>query len=165
MAENIEPPQEAGAGTTESELDELETRALFDALRGSGQLRSLGLTDNVGETVQAILCALRRNLRLDQVDIIRGLLPGNVDLIFATCERAHGRRSVPKEFQRDLFLDDLAEHLRISGDQALTVAQTFFQAMRSQLAEGDFNDACLFLKSEDLMDLLRYSNPLTESAH
>ncbi len=149
MTEHTEPSREFPLHDMEAQI-----RLLFQELKDSAPLRSLGLAERAQEVTQSVLCALWRNTPLPQLDIIRGLLPAGIDLMFVSCERPHRRHNPPEEFQQDSFLEDLSEHLQLPRDRAIEACAAVFAVLRAHMPDDDLDNACLFISSSDLKQLL-----------
>jgi hypothetical protein len=53
-------------------------------------------------------------------------------------------------------VEDVAEHLQVSRDQALAASGAIFEVLRGCMVDGDVDNACLYLSScPDLLALLR----------
>lgn len=154
MAENVEYPPEPGTRAYGADL-ETPLRMLIDSLRNSEKLRGLGLTGDVVPVVRSVLCALWRNMSLPELDVLRGVLPASIDLMFASCDLPHGRRAPPRIFDRAGFETDVAEHLTLPRDQALTAAGAVIDALRAVSDEHEFDNGTLFYDSPELKSLLR----------
>lgn len=154
MAEHVGPTQEGGT-LVGRDLED-QAQAVFEEVRNEERFRALGLSAGPEEVVRAVLCAAWRNLPLRQLDCLRSLLPAGIELMFGSCERpAHARHSAPRTFFRDTFLHDVAEHLGISDDRALTASTCVFQALRGRMDDEEFRKADLFGASPDLMEFLQ----------
>jgi hypothetical protein len=93
-------------------------------------------------------------MSLGHFDILRGVLPADLDLLVAECTLPHGRRTRPETFVMEAFLDDLSEHLGISSAQALTVASVVLSLVGELIPEDESIDVDMWLP-DDLKNLLR----------
>jgi uncharacterized protein (DUF2267 family) len=150
MTEHTEPPREFPLRDTEAQI-----RSFLQELGDSEPLRSLGLAERAQEVAQAVLCSLWRNMPLSQLDIIRGLLPGGLDLMFMNCERPHHWRKPPDEYLQDSLLEDVSAHLQLPRDKALAACTAVFSVLRAHMPDEEVDDACRFISSADLKRLLR----------
>jgi hypothetical protein len=154
MAQNMEQPPEAVPLAARFDL-EAEARAFMDSLRRNDKLRELGFTDNVEELARSVLCALWRNTPLPELDGVRGVLPAGLDLMFASCERPHGRRAPPRVFFREALVDDVTEHLGIPRAQAIAASDIVLEELRGLIPDHDVRTVCLTIESPDLLALMR----------
>jgi len=113
-AENTHPSPEVGAGAVSFDRESGTVPLLIERLKAHPRFQELGLTKDPGEALLSVLCSLWRNLSLRHFDILRGLLPADVDLLVAECTLPHGRHKRPETFVMESFLDDITEHLGIS---------------------------------------------------
>lgn len=156
MAEHPEQSHAAGTGIIEPSPEFPKAQVVFDSLKKSEQLRSLGLADRSEEVLRSVLCALWRTTPLGELDLIRGLLPGGIDLLFVSCERPHGRHKAPDTFHRDALVEDVAGHLQVSRDQALAASNAVFDVLRGCMVDEDVSNACVYLSpSSEFLALLR----------
>jgi hypothetical protein len=123
-------------------------------MKAHPRFQELGLTRDPGETLLSVLCSLWRNLSLQNFDVLRGLLPADLDLLVAECTMPHGGRKRPETFVMDSFLDDLSEHLGVSRAQALTVSSVVGSLLGELIPEDESLDVDMWLP-DDLKNLLR----------
>jgi hypothetical protein len=109
----------------------------------------------VEELVRSVLCALWRNTPLRELDGVRGVLPAGLVLMFASCERPHGRRPPPAIFIVEALVDDVAEHLGIPREQAVAGSDIVLEELRGLIPKHDVHTVCLTIESPDLLALMR----------
>lgn len=153
MAENTHSSHEAEAGAVSSSRDSSTVPQLVERLKAHPRFQELGLAKDPEETLLSVLCSLWRSLPLQHFDILRGLLPTDLDLLVAECTLPHGRRKRPETFVMESFLDDVSEHLGISRAQALTVASVVLSLLGELIPEGESMNVDLWLP-DDLNSLL-----------
>lgn len=154
MAENTHPSHEAPAEAVGFEGESGTVPRLIESLEAHPRFQALGLAKDSGEILLSVLCSLWRNLSLQHFDVLRGLLPADLDLLVMECTVPHGGRKRPETFVMEMFVDDLSEHLGIARVEALTVASVVLSLIGELIPEDERLDLDLWLP-DDLKNLLR----------
>jgi uncharacterized protein (DUF2267 family) len=154
MAENTHSSDEVEAGAVSFDRESGNVPRLIERLKAHPRFQEVGLTKDPGEVLLAVLCSLWRDLSLQQFDVLRGVLPADLDLLVAECTLPHGRRKRPETFVMGAFLDDLSEHLAISRAHAPTVASVVLSLLAELIPEEVSIDIDMRLP-DDLRNLLR----------
>ncbi|AKQ66101.1 hypothetical protein A176_003013 [Myxococcus hansupus] len=151
MAEYTEPP--INNATPVKERDEpLDLQGFLDELGNSREFQVNGVEARQG--AEAVFCTLARRLSDgEDVKLFRILGKDGIGAILGTCA-IHRGPSHARRMDRAEFITDVADHLRIPGDQALRVLTTVFTAVRDRLPEDEVAAVASQLPA-DLADLFR----------
>ncbi|GHG77348.1 DUF2267 domain-containing protein [Comamonas sp. JC664] len=151
MAEHTEPPINA---TPVKERDEpLDLQGFLEELGNSREFQVNGVGARQG--AEAVFCTLARRLSDGEDLKLFRFLGGNdgIGAILGACA-IHRGPSHAKRMDRAEFITDVADHLRIPGDQALRVLTAVFTAIRDRIPEDEVAAVASQLPA-DLADLFR----------
>jgi len=150
MAQHTEPPRDFTTEPVKERDEPAELQPFLDELQNSRELQVNGL--KARDAASAVFCTLARRLTVgEDVKLLRAL--GSIGRIFGTCE-VHLGPSHARRMDRDEFLADVADHLRIPIDQAFRVTTVVFTAIRDRIPEEEVAAVASQLPAE-LADLFR----------
>lgn len=151
MAQHTDIPRDFSAEPVKERDEPADLQPFLDELQNSAELRTNNLIAR--EAARAVLCTLARRLSDGEDVKLMRALPGGIGLMFGTCE-IHRGTSHARRMDRDEFLGDVADHLRIPVDQAFRVVTAVFTAIRDRIPEEEVAAVASQLPA-DLADLFR----------
>ncbi|QQR41411.1 DUF2267 domain-containing protein [Myxococcus xanthus] len=150
MAEHTEPPINATPVKEREEPADLQ--GFLDELGNSREFQVNGVDARKG--AEAVFCTLARRLSDgEDLKLLWSLGKGGIGTILGTCN-IHRGPSHAKRMGRAEFITDVADHLRIPGDQALRVLTVVFTAIRDRIPDDEVAAVASQLPA-DLADLWR----------
>jgi uncharacterized protein (DUF2267 family) len=151
MAQHTDPPRDFTTEPVKERDESAELQPFLDELQNSADLRVNGL--NARDAASAVFCTLARRLSLgEDVKLLR-TLGGSIGRIFGACD-IHKGPSHARRMDRDEFLADVADHLRIPIDQSFRIVTAVFTAIRDRIPEDEVAAVASQLPAE-LADMFR----------
>ncbi|PTL81032.1 DUF2267 domain-containing protein [Vitiosangium sp. GDMCC 1.1324] len=150
MAQHTDIPREPTVAPVKERDEPKDLQSFLMELQSDREIQVNRL--DAREAASAVLCTLARRLSVgEDLKLSRSL--GEIGQMLETCE-IHKGPSHARRMNRDEFIADVADHLRIPFDQGFRVSTAVFTAIRDRLPEEELVAAIAQLPAE-LADLLR----------
>jgi Uncharacterized conserved protein (DUF2267) len=151
MAQHTDIPRDFNAEPVKERDESADLQSFLDELQNSAELRANKLIAR--EAARAVLCTLARRLSPGEDVKLMRALSGGIGTMLGTCE-IHRGPSHARRMDRNEFLTDVADHLRIPVDQSFRVVTAVFTAIRDRIPEEEVAAVASQLPAE-LADLFR----------
>jgi uncharacterized protein (DUF2267 family) len=150
MAQHTDIPRDLTAEPVKVRDEPVDLQAFLLELQNSVELQ-VNHVDAV-HAARVVLCTLERRLSYgEDLKLIQAL--GEIGQKIGKCE-VHRGPSHARRMDRDEFLSDVADHLRLPVDQAFRIVTAVFTAIRDRLPEQEVAAVASQLPSE-LADMFR----------